>query len=112
MNRKSRRLGATLSPAPPGPLALLGAGLFLAGVSGLSGGCEFQSDLKDSFSKIYPSRTDLVATGHVKGVAVSGPAVVVSLPTVFRENEDLVVSGTVTRRPDQNGSVPGFLDVQ
>src|SRR5947209_8967750 len=111
MNRKSGPFGpfgARPSPAAPvacrasgaspKPLALLGAGLLAFGFAGLSGGCEFQTDLQEGIANIHPTRTDLIATGRVKGQAVSGPGIVVSLPIVFRENDDLVVSGTVTRQ--------------
>lgn len=115
MNRKSRRSGdspsrlSSASLGSLGSLALLGGGMLTIG---LSAGCEFQTDLKETFANVYPTRTDLVASGQVKGQAVSGPGVVVSLPTVFRENDDLLISGTVTRQTGYDAPVPGFLDVQ
>lgn len=125
MIRKSRRLGAILSPTASiasrasttsgrahRPLAVLGAGLLAVGLAGLSGGCEFQTDLQEGIANIHPKRTDLIATGQVKGQAVSGPGIVVSLPIVFRENDDLVVSGTVTRQAGDDAPVQGFLEMR
>ena len=75
-------------------------------------GCEFQTDVRETFANIYPQRTDLVATGRVKARAESGQNVAVSLPTVWHENDDLVVSGTVTCRAGYDDPIPGFLDVR
>ncbi len=68
--------------------------------------------LADLNASMNAQRIDLVAENKVVAQAVSGPGIVVSLPSVFSKRNDLEVFGTVTRRPNNDGPVGGFLDVE
>jgi hypothetical protein len=63
-------------------------------------------------ASIHAKRIDLVAENKVVAQSVSGAGITVSLPSVFSKRNDLEVFGTVTRRPDNDGPISGFLDVQ
>ena len=75
---------------------------------------DFGEGLADLHASIHSRNIDLVAENKVVAQAVSGPGLVVSLPSVFSKINDLEVFGTVTRRPDNDAPpMPGsFLAVQ
>ena len=56
-----------------------------------------------------PGRVDLGAAGRVHVDDVGSKMVDVGRPTVVADGDDLVVSGTVARRPGFDGPVPGRL---
>lgn len=96
-------------------LAVLGlaASWFIAGCQDVgSTFSDVGEGLADLHASIHTQRIDLVAENKVVAQAVSGPGIVVSLPSVFAKRYDLEIFGTVTRRPDYDGPVGGFLDIQ
>ena len=58
-----------------------------------------------------PGRVDLSGSGRVRAADVGSAMVDVTPPQVVVEGNDLVVSGTVARRPGFDGPVPGRLFV-
>ena len=95
------------------PLGATTAAIVLAcfGCLACGAGCsEVSSRTQQVYWYAFPS--DLVASGKVKVQAVSGPELVVSLPSVHRQDQEIIVSGTVSRSADSNTAIPGFLEVQ
>jgi hypothetical protein len=91
----------------------LAAASFVVGCSDVgSSMSDVGEGLADLHASMTAKRIDLVAENKVVAQAVSGPGIVVSLPSVFSKINDLEVFGTVTRRSDNNGPVGGFLDVE
>jgi hypothetical protein len=70
------------------------------------------SEFGDRFRTVLPVRGNLVADGQVKTEVVPGPSLNVSPPSVQRLNDEIVISGTVSRRSGSNGDIPGFLALQ
>jgi hypothetical protein len=57
------------------------------------------------------SDVDLVASGAVKADRVDSELIDLSLPSVHREGDVLVVTGTVMRRPGVDGPIPEPLQI-
>src|ERR1700722_19671910 len=83
-----------------GALAALGlaTSCFVAGCSDIgSSMSDVGQGLSELDASIRAKRIDLVAENKVVAQAVSGPGILVSLPSVFSRINDLDVFGTVTR---------------
>jgi len=102
-------------PLKRGARAALGlaAACLLAGCADVgSSMSDVGAGISEFGTSVHAPRIDLVAENKVVAQSVSGPGIVVSLPSVFSRRNDLEVFGTVTRRPDNDGPIGGFLDVQ
>jgi len=113
MDRNFGRAG--IRPSTRGAWAALGlaASCLVAGCADIgSSMSDVGAGISEFGTSVHAPRIDLVAENKVIAQSVSGPGIVVSLPSVFSRRNDLEVFGTVTRRPDNDGPIIGFLDVQ
>jgi hypothetical protein len=113
MDRYFGRLGSRRFRSAALAVLTLAASCFIGGCAEIgSSMSDFGEGLADLDASIRAKNVDLVAENKVVAQAVSGDGIVVSLPSVFAKRNELEIFGTVVRKPDYNGPVTGFLDVQ